>query len=168
MRFGLEHSVNIITAHLLDGGIDADPEQSLDDVCATAVAAKIYTDCVRYYPFVLGAQPVHMINLAAFYAAIANGGVRPQPHAIDSIAKDGKTVFAYPKDPVFPKIGAADPASFYQLKTMLQGVVARGTARDHALQHRFELIEARGVGGADFREHRILRIGEDGLAILRN
>ena len=129
MRFGLEHSVNIITAHLLDGGIDADPEQSLDDVCATAVAAKIYTDCVRYYPFVLGAQPVHMINLAAFYAAIANGGVRPQPHAIDSIEKDGKTVFAYPKDPVFPKIGAADPASFYQLKTMLQGVVARGTAR---------------------------------------
>jgi len=129
MRFGLEHSVNIITAHLLDGGIDADPEQSLDDVCATAVAAKIYTDCVRYYPFVLGAQPVHMVNLAAFYAAIANGGVRPQPHAIDSIEKDGKTVFAYPKDPVFPKIGAADPASFYQLKTMLQGVVARGTAR---------------------------------------
>src|SRR5579863_9474410 len=129
MRFGLEHSVNMITAHLLDGGIDADPEQSLDDICATAVAAKIYADCVRYYPFILGAQPVHMINLAAFYAAIANGGVRPQPHAIDSIEKDGKIVFAYPKDPVFPKIGAADPASFYQLKTMLQGVVARGTAR---------------------------------------
>ena len=129
MRFGLEHSVNMMTAHLLDGGIDGDPEQSLDDVCATAVAAKIYKDCVRYYPFVLGAQPVHMIDLAAFYAAVANGGVRPQPHAIDSIEKEGKTVFAYPKDPVFPRIGAADPASFYQLKTMLQGVVARGTAR---------------------------------------
>ena len=28
-----------------------------------------------------------------------------------------------------PRIGAADPTSFYQLKTMLQGVVARGTAR---------------------------------------
>ena len=131
MRFGLEHSVNMITAHLLDGGIDADPEQSLDDVCATAVAAKIYTDCVRYYPFVLGAQPVHMIDLAAFYAAIANEGVRPQPHAIDSIEEGGKTIYAYPKEPVFPRIGAADPASFYQLKTMLQGVVARGTA--HAI-----------------------------------
>jgi membrane carboxypeptidase/penicillin-binding protein len=129
LRFGLEHSVNMITAHLLDGGIDADPEQSLDDVCATAVAAKIYTDCVRYYPFVLGAQPVHMINLAAFYAAVADGGVRPQPHAIDSIEKEGKTAFAYPKEPVFPRIGAADAASFYQLKTILQGVVARGTAR---------------------------------------
>ena len=42
MRRGLENSVNVVTAHLLDGGISADPEKSLDDVCATAVAAKIY------------------------------------------------------------------------------------------------------------------------------
>ena len=31
--------------------------------------------------------------------------------------------------PLFTRIGAADRASFYQLKTILQGVVARGTAR---------------------------------------
>jgi penicillin-binding protein 1A len=129
LRRGLEHSVNVVTAHLLDGGIDANPENSLDDICATAVAAKIYGDCVRYYPFVLGAQPVRMINLAAFYAAVANEGVRPQPHAIDSIDLDGKTVFAYPKVPLFPRIAAADRTSFYQLKSILQGVVARGTAR---------------------------------------
>ncbi|MGH6674675.1 MAG: penicillin-binding protein 1A, partial [Xanthobacteraceae bacterium] len=129
LRRGLENSINIVTAHLLDGGIDATPEQSLDDICATAVAAKIYTDCVRYYPFVLGAQPVRMINLAAFYAAIANEGIRPQPHAIDSIDLDGKTIYQFPKNPVFPMIGAADRASFYQLKSILQGVVARGTAR---------------------------------------
>ncbi len=92
-----------MTAHLLDGGIDADPETSLDDVCATAVAAKIYTDCVRYYPFVLGAQPVRMIDLAAFYAAVANEGMRPQPHAIDSIEQDGKTIYAISQ-------GAAVPA----------------------------------------------------------
>ena len=129
LRRGLENSVNVVTAHLLDGGIDSDPERSLDEVCATAKAAKIYTDCVRYYPFVLGAQPVRMIDLAAFYAAVANEGVRPQPHAIDSIEKDGKTLFEYPKVPLFPMIPAADHASFYQLKTILQGVVARGTAR---------------------------------------
>jgi membrane carboxypeptidase/penicillin-binding protein len=128
MRRGLENSVNVVTAHLLEGGIDRDPAQSLDDVCATAVAAKIYTDCVRFYPFVLGAQPVHMINLAAFYAAVANEGARPQPHGIDSIEVGGRKVYEYPKAPL-PMIGAADPASFYQLKTMLQGVVARGTAR---------------------------------------
>jgi penicillin-binding protein 1A len=129
LRRGLEHSINLVTAHLLDGGIDADPEHSLDDVCATAVASKIYADCVRYYPFVLGAQPVRMINLAAFYAAVANEGMRPQPHAIDSIELNGKTIYQYPKVPLFPMIGAADRASFYQLKSMLQGVVARGTAR---------------------------------------
>jgi penicillin-binding protein 1A len=128
MRRGLENSVNVVTAHLLDGGISTDPEKSLDEVCATAVAAKIYTDCVRYYPFVLGAQPVRMIDLAGFYAAVANEGALPHPHAIESIEADGKTVFKYPDAPL-PFIGAADRASFYQLKTMLQGVVARGTAR---------------------------------------
>ena len=128
MRRGLENSVNMVTAHLLEGGIDRDPVQSLDDVCATAVSAKIYPDCIRYYPFVLGAQPVRMINLAAFYAAVANEGARPEPHGIDSIEVGGRTVYEYPKTPL-PYIGAADRTSFYQLKTILQGVVARGTAR---------------------------------------
>jgi penicillin-binding protein 1A len=128
MRRGLENSINVVTAHLLDGGIDANPERSLDEVCATAVAAKIYPQCVRYYPFVLGAQPVRMIDLAAFYAAVANEGALPQPHGIDSIEQNGKTIYQYPNTPL-PRIGAADQTSFYQLKTMLQGVVARGTAR---------------------------------------
>ena len=128
MRRGLENSVNIVTAHLLDGGISADPEKSLDEVCATAVAAKIYSNCIRYFPFVLGAQPVRMINLAAFYASVANEGALPHPHAINSIEQDGKTVFKYPDAPL-PFVAAADRTSFYQLKTMLQGVVARGTAR---------------------------------------
>jgi penicillin-binding protein 1A len=128
MRRGLENSVNIVTAHLLDGGINTDPEKSLDNVCAMAVAAKIYSDCIRYYPFVLGAQPVRMIDLAAFYAAVANEGALPQPHAIDSIEANGRTVYQYPNAPL-PWIGTADRTAFYQLKTMLQGVVARGTAR---------------------------------------
>ncbi|HEX4041237.1 MAG TPA: transglycosylase domain-containing protein [Xanthobacteraceae bacterium] len=128
LRRGLENSVNLVTAHLLDGGVDAQPEKSLDDICATAVAAKIYSECVRYYPFILGAQPVKMINLAAFYAAIANEGALPQPHGIDSIEQNGHIVYQYPNTPL-PRIGAADPAAFYQLKTILQGVVARGTAR---------------------------------------
>jgi membrane carboxypeptidase/penicillin-binding protein len=128
LRRGLENSVNVVTAHLLDGGIDADPEKSLDEVCATAVAAKIYSDCIRYYPFVLGAQPVRMIDLAAFYAAVANEGARPEAHGIDSIEANGHTIYQYPNTPL-PWIGAADRTSFYQLKTMLQGVVDRGTAR---------------------------------------
>ena len=128
MRRGLENSVNVVTAHLLDGGINKEPEKSLGQICATALAAKIYKDCIRYYPFVLGAQPVRMIDLAAFYAAVANEGALPKAHPIDSIEVDGKTVFQYPNAPL-SFIAAADRTSFYQLKTMLQGVVARGTAR---------------------------------------
>jgi membrane peptidoglycan carboxypeptidase len=69
-----------------------------------------------------------MIDLAAFYAAVANEGALPQPHAIESIEANGRTVYQHPNAPL-PFIGAADRAAFYQLKTMLQGVVARGTAR---------------------------------------
>jgi penicillin-binding protein 1A len=128
LRRGLEYSRNLVTAHLLDGGIETDPAKSLDDVCSTATAMRIYAQCLRYYPFVLGAQPVQMINLAAFYAAIAQEGVRPQPHGIDSIEADGRTIYQYPQDQT-PAVDATDRASFYQLKTILQGVVARGTAR---------------------------------------
>ncbi len=68
-----------MTARLLDGGIETEPEQSLDRVCELALEAQLYTECVRYYPFVLGAQPVRLVDLAAFYAAIANEGARPSP-----------------------------------------------------------------------------------------
>src|SRR6202034_3680823 len=68
-------------------------------------------------------------NLAAFYASIAQEGSRPQPHGIDSIESNGQTIYEYPKNPETAQVEPADRASFYQLKTILQGVVARGTAR---------------------------------------
>ncbi len=128
LRRALENSRNLATVHLLDGGIESSPEASLDRLCALAMEAQIYKDCVRYYPFVLGAQPVRPVDLAAFYAAIANEGVRPSPHVIDSVERDGLVVYRHdPKSAV--AIGSVDRAAFYQLKTMLQGVLARGTAR---------------------------------------
>jgi 1A family penicillin-binding protein len=127
LRQALENSRNLATVHLLKGGIDATPEQSLDRICDLALQYKIYRDCVKYYPFVLGAQPVRPIDLAAFYAAIANEGVRPAPHAVESIEQDGMTYKQEP--PARMDVSADDRAAFYQLKTMLQGVVRRGTAR---------------------------------------
>src|SRR5207302_1026268 len=58
LRQALENSRNLATVHLLEGGIEAKPEQSLDRLCALALEMKIYRDCVRYYPFVLGARPI--------------------------------------------------------------------------------------------------------------
>jgi penicillin-binding protein 1A len=127
LRRALENSKNQVTARLLDGGVQATPEASLDRVCEIAMEAQLYKECVRYYPFVLGAQPVRMIDLAAFYAAIANEGARPTPYAVESIEQDGRVVYGH--DGEQTRIGSADATSFYQLKTMLQGVLERGTAR---------------------------------------
>jgi membrane carboxypeptidase/penicillin-binding protein len=127
VRHALEQSRNLATVHLLDGGIADTPEASLDRLCQLAREAQVYRECQRYYPFMLGAQPVRPIDLAAFYAAIANEGMHPQPHVIDSIERDGQVVYRHdPNSSV--AISSVDHAAFYQLKTMMQGVVARGTA----------------------------------------
>jgi penicillin-binding protein 1A len=128
LRQALENSRNLATARLLDGGIADKPEASLERLCELALEAQIYRECLRYYPFVLGAQPVRPIDLAAFYAAIANEGARPVPHVVESIERDGETVYRYEQGPP-ATIKSVDHAAFYQLKTMLQGVLARGTAR---------------------------------------
>jgi penicillin-binding protein 1A len=128
LRQALENSRNLATVHLLDGGIEKKPEASLDRLCNLAAEAKIYRECERYYPFVLGAQPVRPVDLAAFYAAIANEGLRPAPHVVESIETDGSVVYRHdPKSSA--TIASVDRAAFYQLKTIMQGVLARGTAR---------------------------------------
>jgi penicillin-binding protein 1A len=132
LRRALENSRNLATVNLLDGGIESDPHRSLDRICGLAVEAQIYRECVPYYPFVLGAQPVRPIDLAPFYAAIANEGVRPSPYAIDSIEHNGLVVYRHEAAAATRAIASADRVSFYQLKTMLQGVLARGTARSLA------------------------------------
>jgi penicillin-binding protein 1A len=126
MRRALEQSKNLVTARILDGGIEATPKDSLDAICQLAVQAQVYPQCVRFYPFVLGAQPVRPIDLAAFYAAIANEGRRPTPHVIEQISLDGRVV--YKANETLKPIAGVDPAAAFQLRSILQGVVARGTA----------------------------------------
>jgi membrane carboxypeptidase/penicillin-binding protein len=132
LRSALENSRNLATVHLLNGGIEGKPEASLTRLCNLALEAQIYRDCVHYYPFILGAQPVRPIDLAAFYAAIANEGVRPTPYVIDSIQRNALVIYRHdPKS--FATIESIDRAAFYQLKSMMQGVLARGTA--HSIAH---------------------------------
>jgi len=126
MRSALQNSRNLATVNLLDGGIAANAPTSLERICALALELQIYKQCLQYYPFVLGAQPVRMVDLAVFYATIANEGLRPSPYAIETIEQDGTVLYRHPDEQA--SIASADAASFYQLKTMLQGVVERGTA----------------------------------------
>jgi penicillin-binding protein 1A len=127
LRRALEQSKNLVTARLLDGGIDRDPIKSLDLICAIATQAKVYRECMHNYPFILGAQAVRMMDLAPFYAAIASEGARHAPYAIDSIEANGLLVYRRnPPPPVM--LANGDRVAFYQLRTILEGAVARGTA----------------------------------------
>src|SRR6185369_8406273 len=130
LRRALENSRNLATVHLLQGGIESKPEASLKRLCDLALEAQIYRECVHHYPFVLGAQPVRPVDLAAFYAAIANEGLRPTPYVVESIERNGEVVFR--QGPSCATINSVDRAAFCQLKTMLQVVLARGTARSIA------------------------------------
>ena len=62
-------------------GIADKPEVSLDRLCKFALEAQIYRECLRYY----------------LYAAIANEGVRLVPRVVDSIERDGETIYCYEK-----------------------------------------------------------------------
>jgi membrane carboxypeptidase/penicillin-binding protein len=125
LRRALESSKNQVTAHLLNA-IASDPEESLSRVCGIALEAQLYKECVPHYPFVLGAQPVRLVDLAAFYAAIANEGARPAPYAIEAIEQGGRIVRHVPS---LAWVGSGDRVAFYQLRTMLQGVLERGTGQ---------------------------------------
>ena len=107
--------------------IDKDPTRSLEKICETATEAKVYPECIKNYPFVLGAQPLRMIDLAGFYASIVNEGLRVTPYSIDSIEQNGRPVYKHQAGSPYMLVGG-DRGSVYQLRTMLEGVVARGTA----------------------------------------
>jgi penicillin-binding protein 1A len=130
LRRAIENSRNLATVHLLDGGIESKPEASLKRLCDLALEAQIYRECMPYYPFVLGAQPVRPVDLAAFYATIATEGMRPVPYLVESIEHDGMAIYRHQQTAL--PVQSVDHAAFYQLKSMMQGVLARGTARSIA------------------------------------
>jgi penicillin-binding protein 1A len=133
LRRALENSRNMVTARLLKGGIAENPKDSLYQICDLAEEAHLYPECLRLYPFILGAQAIRMIDLAAFYASVANEGAYHTPYAIEAIEqKDGNSVYRHP--PPSPTwLAGGDRVAFYQLRTILEGVLTRGTAQ--SLKH---------------------------------
>ena len=137
LRSALENSRNMVTARLLKGAIDENPRESLFKVCDLAEEAHLYPECMRLYPFVLGAQAIRMIDLAAFYAAIASEGAYHQPYAIEAIEQKDRAIYRHPT-PSPTWLASGDRVAFYQLRTILEGVVARGTAQ--SLSHLTQYI----------------------------
>jgi membrane carboxypeptidase/penicillin-binding protein len=129
LRRALENSRNMVTARLLKGGISENPKDSLYNICDLAEEAHLYPECLRLYPFILGAQAIRMIDLAGFYSAVANEGGYNAPYAIEAIEqKDRRTVYRH-AEPKPTWLAEGDRVAFYQLRTILEGVLTRGTAR---------------------------------------
>jgi cell division protein FtsI (penicillin-binding protein 3) len=69
----------------------------------------------------IGVTPMQMITAAS---AVANGGLLMEPHVVRAVVRDGV------RTPVAPKVlrRAIEPDTAAMLTTMMEGVVARGTA----------------------------------------
>lgn len=95
----------------------------------------------------LGTGEVTLLDLAAAYAAIVNGGMRVEPFGIAAAAAEGGRALPVPRQAPRRVVAAEDAAA---VKRMLAAVVARGTGRAAALP-------GRAVGGKtgttqDFRD----------------
>ncbi|MCA8908208.1 MAG: penicillin-binding protein 1A [Rhodospirillaceae bacterium] len=139
LRIGLERSRNIMTVRLI-------LSVGLERVREIAQRFGIYDDMPLLYSMALGAGETTPLNLTAAYAMLANGGLAIEPTLIDRIQdRTGRTIYRHDERPclgcvapawygeVAPEIPdnrqrIADPVSVYQVVSMLEGVVQRGTA----------------------------------------
>lgn len=147
IRRAIERSLNLPTVRLMatmtpsEAGGD-DPTRALDYIRQITHEIGIYQNPARLYPFVLGAQPVRLIDMAAAYATIANIAapisancpqcLRPVPQFVESIEQNGQMVYQRPRESaeqtMRERVGSVDRVSFYQMRRILEGTVARGTA----------------------------------------
>mgnify|MGYP005837329167 CR=1 FL=1 len=137
MRVGLEKSKNLMTIRLAE-------RVGLENVADVARRFGVIDNLERNYSMALGAGETTVLRMAAGYAAFVNGGMRVDPTLIDSVQdRNGRVIFradarpceacrdpapgAVPPDPPDIRARATDPASAYQMVSMLQGVIQRGT-----------------------------------------
>jgi len=138
LRKGLELSRNTMTVRLAQG-------VGMPKISASAIRLGVVTKMENVLAMALGAGETTVFRLTGAYAAFVNGGRKIEPHLIELVQdREGKTIFrADARDcdrctsgfngdesPRIPVSGAQvwDPITAYQITSMLQGVVQRGTA----------------------------------------
>ncbi len=134
MRMALEKSLNLVTVRLAQ-------HVGMEAVAETAIAFHMVDSMPRVLPASLGAVETTVMREAGAYASLATGGREVLPTVIDSVQdRNGHVVWrsaaqacdtcgdgsATPQM-VDTRRQIADPASVFQLVTMMQGVVQRGT-----------------------------------------
>ncbi len=140
LRTGLEQSRNVMTVRLAE-------TVGMDKIAGCARRLQLFDNLPPYLSYALGAGETTLIHLTTAYAMLVNGGKALTATLIDRIQdRYGKTIYRHDdRDcpgcnaaawtgqavPALPDTSAevTDPASAYQIVSMLEGVVQRGTAR---------------------------------------
>ena len=138
LRVGVEQSRNLVTARL-------GQMVGLDPIGTTFERFGIMEHMPRVYSMILGAGETTPLKLTTAYAMLVNGGKKITPTLIDRIQdRNGVTIYRAdqrpcegcadvdwrkqaPPEPPDNREQIADPRSAYQIVSILQGVVDRGT-----------------------------------------
>lgn len=139
LRFGIEHSRNVMTVRLAQ-------DIGMPMVADYAKRFGIYDDLPPYLSFALGAGETTLLRMVTAYSMLDNGGRRVKPTLVDRIQdRYGHTVYKHDERECIgcnaPKWGnqpepslvdrrqqVLDPMTAYQITSMMEGVVLRGTA----------------------------------------
>lgn len=138
LRKGLEQSINAMTVRLAQS-------VGMKKIVDFAQRAGVVKTMDPVLAMALGAGETTPFKLTAAYAPFVNGGRRVEPHLIEVVQdREGKVIFRADKrdcercnagfngdeSPRFAAPGEQimDPVTAYQITSMLQGVVQRGTA----------------------------------------
>ncbi len=139
LRTGIEQSRNIMTIRLAQ-------EIGMPVVAGYAERFGVYDELGPYLANALGSQETTVFQMVTAYAMFANGGERVKPTLVDRVQdRNGKTIFRHDerdcvdcgnfalapgKEPtiVSNRSRVIDAITAYQITSMMQGVVQRGTA----------------------------------------
>lgn len=139
LRTGIEQSRNLMTIRLAQ-------EVGMETVAEYAERFGVYDEMNPYLANALGADETTLFKMVAAYAMFANGGERVEPTLVDRVQdRWGRTIYRHDqrvcKDcevaSLAPGMGPwieaqreriMDQITAYQLTSMMQGVVQRGTA----------------------------------------
>ena len=140
LRYGIEHSKNMMTVRLAkDVGMPLIVEYSK--------RFGIYDDMAPYLSLSLGAGETTLMRMVAGYAMLDNGGKRIKPSLVDRIQdRWGRTIYRHDERQCVgcdaakwdnqsePKLvdkreQVLDPLTAYQITSIMEGVVLRGTGQ---------------------------------------
>ncbi|MFB2552250.1 penicillin-binding protein 1A [Ensifer soli] len=139
LRLGIEKSRNLMTVRLAQ-------DMGMNLVAEYAERFGIYDKMMPVLAMSLGSGETTVLRMVSAYSVLANGGKQIKPSLIDRIQdRYGKTIFRHEdrtcdtcnvadwenqEEPVLTdnREQVLDPMTSYQITSMMEGVVSRGTA----------------------------------------